>query len=110
MELKKYLPIGTVVMLNGGKHRLMIIGFCTADFEKKSKLYDYIACFYPEGLITADKFILFNHSDIDKVYHLGLSDDEEKQFKNKLVQVVQNVSDNEGNLKVSNLDLFNGKI
>ena len=28
-ELKKYLPIGTVVLLKGGQKRLMITGFCS---------------------------------------------------------------------------------
>ncbi|HIR49231.1 MAG TPA: DUF4176 domain-containing protein, partial [Candidatus Faecimonas gallistercoris] len=31
MQAEKYLPIGTVVMLKGGKKRAMIIGFCCSN-------------------------------------------------------------------------------
>ena len=94
MKFEKYLPIGTVVMLREGKHRLMITGFCASEFEVQKKVYDYIGCFYPEGLITLDRCILFNHNDIDKIYYLGLSDNEEKQFKQKLVQFMKSSSGN----------------
>lgn len=84
-NLGKFLPIGTVVLLKGAKKRLMITGFCSFDEGKKDKAYDYTGCLYPEGIITSRQMALFNHSQIEKVYHLGLRDEEEKQFKQKLV-------------------------
>lgn len=84
-NLGKFLPIGTVVLLKGAKKRLMITGFCSFDEGKKDKAYDYTGCLYPEGIITSKQMALFNHSQIEKVYHLGLRDEEEKQFKQKLV-------------------------
>ena len=84
MQTEKYLPIGTVVMLKWGKKRAMIIGFCCSDNKDTTKVYDYSGCLYPEGTISSDKVLLFNHDQIDKIYHLGLVDEEEKEFKSKL--------------------------
>lgn len=80
----RFLPIGTVVLLKGGKKRLMITGFCSFDEGKKDRAYDYTGCLYPEGIISSKQMALFDHSQIDKIYHLGLSDQEEKEFKAKL--------------------------
>ena len=78
MKYEKYLPLGTVVILKGGKHRIMVTGFCCTAKEDTSKTYDYVGCLYPEGYISADKNILFDHEQIDKFYYMGLSDNEEK--------------------------------
>ena len=82
---EKFLPLGTVVLLKNAKKRLMIIGFCPtpADFSE-DKTYDYAGCLYPEGVISSDKNALFNHDQIEKVFHLGMSDEEEKTFKETL--------------------------
>lgn len=91
MIYEKFLPIGTVVMLKGGKKRAMIIGFCAVSEEEKTKIYDYSGCLYPEGMISSNQTLLFNHSQIDKIYHVGLTDDEEKNFKNKLNDLIKKV-------------------
>ena len=89
MNYEKYLPVGTVVMLKGGKKRTMITGFCSVADEDKSKVYDYTGCLYPEGVISSNQTLLFNHEQIDKIYHLGLVDEEEKQFKQRLNTMMQ---------------------
>lgn len=89
MNFDKYLPIGTVVMLKGGSKRIMIIGFCCSDNKDTTKIYDYSGCLYPEGTISSDKVLLFNHNQIDKIYHLGLVDEEEKEFKSKLKEFLE---------------------
>ena len=81
----KFLPIGTVVLLKGAKKRLMITGFCAFDESKKDSIYDYTGCLYPEGIINSREMALFNHTQIDKIYYLGLQDQEEKTFKQKLL-------------------------
>ena len=91
---EKYLPLGSVVMLKGASKRLMVTGFCTMAAEDASGvMYDYSGCMYPEGVISSDQTALFNHDQIEKIYHMGLVDEEEKSFKMKLVQLVnsQNV-------------------
>lgn len=90
MNTEKFLPIGTVVMLNGGAKRVMITGFCTIASNDNSTMYDYCGCLYPEGVVSSDKNLLFNHNQIAKIFALGYSDDEEKQFKAKLNEVLKN--------------------
>lgn len=86
---EKFLPLGTVVMLKGAEKRLMITGFCTMAAEDENGLmYDYSGCMYPEGMISSDQTALFNHDQIEKVYHVGFSDQEEKDFKVKLKQLL----------------------
>lgn len=91
MNNEKYLPIGTVVMLKGGSKRIMITGFCSFANDDKSKIYDYSGCLYPEGIISATQTLLFDHSQIEKIYHIGLIDDEEKEFKNKLKEMIKDI-------------------
>lgn len=86
---EKFLPLGTVVMLKGASKRLMITGFCTmAAEEAEGVMYDYSGCMYPEGVISSDQTALFNHDQIEKIYHMGLVDQEEKDFKIKLNQLL----------------------
>ena len=39
---EKFLPIGTVVLLKGGKKRAMITGFCSIAQENQEKITDNI--------------------------------------------------------------------
>lgn len=87
---EKYLPIGTVVMLKGGTKRVMIIGFCAVTKTNVDKLYDYSGCLYPEGLLSSEQVALFDHEQIEEVYHMGLANDEEEQaFKEKLRSITK---------------------
>lgn len=92
-DLSRYLPIGTVVMLKGGSKRVMITGFCSIAEDKKNEVFDYSGCLYPEGYLSSKQVCLFNHNQIDKVYHLGLKDEEEKQFKQKLENMINNLKE-----------------
>lgn len=84
-EIKeKYLPIGTVVLLKGAKKRIMIIGFCIVPENDKNKMYDYLGCIYPEGSYDPKQGLMFNHDQIEKIYHMGLIDEEEENFKSKM--------------------------
>lgn len=84
----KFLPLGSIVMLNGGSKRLMIIGYLPID--STSKMYDYMGCMYPEGVLNSNQSIIFNHSDIKQIYSLGFSDDESKKFNEKLIELENN--------------------
>lgn len=88
----KYLPIGTVVMLRGGTKRAMITGFCSVSGDNKDKVFDYSGCLYPEGFISSDRTLLFDHSQIEKIYYLGLIDEEEKKFKEKLKEMLKTMN------------------
>lgn len=92
---EKFLPIGTVVMLQGGSKRVMISGFCAVEnleSVENKKIWDYSGCMYPEGFLDSSTTCLFDHDQIQEVYHLGLADDEEeKAFKDKLNELVQSL-------------------
>ena len=85
-EIKKYLPIGSVVMLKNGKKRLMVTGYAQIDMEKMDKVYDYCGSLFPEGVISTRNTMLFNHEDIERVFCLGFSDEEQKEFNKKLLE------------------------
>ena len=82
---EKYLPVGTVVLLANGTKRVMINGFCTMDANNPNRIFDYSGVLFPEGSLSSDQTLLFDHSQIVRVDHLGLEDDEEKGFKVKLI-------------------------
>ena len=88
---EKFLPIGTVVLLKGGKKRAMITGFCSIAQENQEKIYDYSGCVYPEGYLSSNQVCLFDHNQIDKVFFLGYEDDEERMFKDKLNKIVASI-------------------
>ena len=92
MEIKeKFLPIGTVVLLKGATRRIMITGFCSIDSDNREKMWDYCGCLYPEGVLSSTQSCLFNHKKKEKIYHMGLSDDEEEiRFKKNLEVLLKN--------------------
>ena len=86
---EKFLPIGSVVLLKGGTKKAMVTGFCSVASEEKTKIYDYTGCIYPEGYLDFDQVCLFDHDQIEKVYHLGYIDEDEKSFKEELKDVAE---------------------
>jgi len=81
---EKFLPIGTVCRLKDATKYLMIIGFCVSKEEEQNKVYDYIGCMYPQGMIAQDISFLFDHSQIDEILYEGFVNDIEKEFKQQL--------------------------
>lgn len=89
MEIgEKYLPLGTVLLLKGGKKRIMITGFGITSQDNTS--YDYCGVMYPEGTISSTETLVFNHDQIEKIFYMGLIDDEEKEFKKRLKESQSN--------------------
>lgn len=90
---KDLLPIGSVVMLKGGTKRIMICGR-VQNMSGTNTVYDYSACYYPEGIVDSDLFF-FNNDAIESVFFIGFQDKEELDFRH-------NVLDQLGELKVEN--------
>lgn len=80
----KFLPVGTVVRLKEATGCLMISGFCVTKDGDSTKIYDYLGCMYPQGMIAQDTNFLFDHSQIDEVLFKGFVDHQEIDFKVKL--------------------------
>lgn len=77
MERIDYLPLGSVVLLDGGIKKLVIIARgLLAQGKAGQVFFDYGAVLYPEGL-QGDRMIYFNHKDIAKVVFKGFSDDDD---------------------------------
>ncbi len=84
---EKYLPIGTVVLLKGGSHKVMINGYCAVAEDRKDKVFDYRGCPYPEGIMETNGVALFDIDQIDKVCYMGFRNDESLDFIDKLEMV-----------------------
>lgn len=83
-KFKKYLPLGSVVLMKDAKKRVMVTGYCVKSPDSGEKIWDYIGCLWPEGMIAPDKNLLFDHKDIQQIYAIGYSDDEQKRFMSVL--------------------------
>ena len=105
MEDNSLLPIGSVVLLKTGKHRLMIIGYTPLRNDSGQKIYDYWGCFYPEGVLELDKTFTFNHGDIETIVNVGYSDAEEKVFRSKMIKILTDIKNPDGTLKMSQEEL-----
>ena len=89
MDIRQLLPIGSVVLLKGGRKKVMIYGVKQTD--KSSGIeYDYISVLYPEGNMGEAGQFLFNHSDIDEIYFRGCEDEERDRFIDKLARIYEN--------------------
>ena len=78
--MSNFLPTGSVVLLKGATKKIMICGRLQTEV-KSGEVFDYSACFYPEGIINPRELYLFNHDQIEKIFYMGYQDDEELQFE-----------------------------
>lgn len=79
------LPIGTVVLLKNSQKRVMIIGVLQKQIKEGNEvIWDYSACFYPEGYMGPDRTFLFNADQIENVFAVGYQDQEQFEFKEKI--------------------------
>lgn len=90
-DASKLFPIGTVVTLKNETKKIMITGFYVSTKSDPKNIHDYSGCLYPEGLITSEQNLLFEHDQIDKVYYMGYSNEEEIEFKVKLNQALRKI-------------------
>ena len=76
------LPIGSVVLLREGNKRVMITGRIQVRAGEK-RIYDYSACWYPEGILSPKEMFFFDHEAIDHLFFVGFQDEEEFMFRNQ---------------------------
>ena len=86
LESSEYLPIGSVVTVEDGTKKLMIIGLLQVKAED-NQIYDYSAVLYPEGYLDPSETYLFNKNQISRVYYLGYVSQEQKQNNEKIEQL-----------------------
>lgn len=85
--MKKYMPIGSIVRIKNSFKNYMIIGF---NHKLDNTTYDYLACEYPFGVDLNHQNTLFNHNQIEKVFHIGFINNQEKSFKSHLTGTTNN--------------------
>lgn len=81
------LPIGTIVLLKEGTHKVMITGYYAK--MEENKIFDYIGVMWPEGTVSFDKTLLFNHADIVQIINQAYTDDEQKNFMVQLSELAK---------------------
>lgn len=89
MNKEKYLPIGSVVKLNKTKKKLMVIGYLV---KNEGKIYDYIACLFPEGILSLKDVLLFNHEDIKEIYYLGHRTEKYEELNKAMLKEINNIT------------------
>lgn len=88
--VKEYLPIGSVVLLKDAQKKVMITGYTPIDMETKNKIYEYLGCVFPEGIIKSDENILFDTKDIDKIFFKGFVNEEQENFITEVKEILEN--------------------
>ena len=83
-------PIGTIVSLKDGIKKIMITGYFPVMVDNDRTIFDYSGCMYPEGFMSSDKILMFNHNQIEKVYHMGLCDQECIEFHKQINILISN--------------------
>lgn len=84
----KVLPIGSVVLLKNANKRAMIIGYQRKTSVESEKVYDYCGCMYPEGFMTAQEAVIFDHEQIDRLIAVGLQNEPQTAFAERLRKVI----------------------
>jgi len=84
----KYLPIGSVVILNGGSKQIMINGYCQVAAERPDKMFDYRGCPFPEGILDDKGVALFDADQIKEVCFEGLKNDDSIDFLDRLEIII----------------------
>jgi len=77
------LPIGSVVKLKKVRKLVMVYGREQLQ-TSSNKMYDYVSVPYPEGNISEDYNLFFNHDMIEEVLYLGYENEEELAIREKI--------------------------
>ncbi len=84
----RVLPIGSVVLLEGAEQRVMVLGYQRKSADPADEMiYDYCGCPYPQGYLSPEKTVIFNHDRIDRIISVGL----QNEAHNKLADKIRNV-------------------
>lgn len=89
-KLNKYLPIGSIVELKNNDKKFMITGYFSLECDDSIKIYDYVGCLYPEGLLLKNNNYSFNHEEIVKVIFNGYVSDEYNVLIANLLDKISN--------------------
>lgn len=84
---QQLLPNGSIVILKEGEKKLVIYGRKQILALEEPRMFDYLACPYPEGYVSPEFAYVFNHEDIKDIIFTGYQDEEEEEFQGVLAEV-----------------------
>ncbi len=94
---KDLLPIGSVVLLKGGNKRVMICGRIQTRAGEE-KIYDYSACYFPEGIVDPSNMFFFDRDAIDVIFFIGCQDEEELRFRHEVLDTLGELEVRDGQI------------
>ena len=105
VEEQKYLSLGSIVLLEGGIQKLLIIARAlNVKNGNKEYFFDYGAVAYPEGLI-GDQMAYFNKESIAKVVFEGFHDEDDAVFVQRIEKyLAENPNLQKGSAETWNMD------
>jgi hypothetical protein len=85
IESSSWLPIGSVVHIEGYDEDPIMITACMVGLEEDGSLWDYAGIPYPEGVTTHGQDILFDKDGIDAVFYVGYQSPDGERYQDALV-------------------------
>ena len=85
VETHDWLPIGSVIHLEGRDGLLMVIA-CMVGEESTGRLWDYAAVPYPEGVTGPGQDVMFDKDAIDGLFAVGFQNADGERLQQVLRQ------------------------
>ena len=82
VESKQLLPLGSIVLLEEGLQKLIIVGrgaIYRDQVTQEEVFADYMGALYPSGM-DPESTIFFQHDKIDEILFEAYRDEEEERF------------------------------
>ena len=90
--MNEVLPIGSIVQLNNGEVKLMIINrYPLYNNYGVIGYFDYSGCVYPNGSLDNQAYF-FNEENIAKVWFKGYIDESEELLQQKFKKETDNIN------------------
>ncbi len=86
---KRFLPIGTVVLLKGSDARTMIAGYAQIARSEPGRIWDYSGFKFPIGYVRDDEIYCFDADQIESIIQYGFRDYEWDQFMDRLDETLE---------------------
>lgn len=95
----KLHSLGSVVKLNGGEYKAIIIARgVVVNTELGRKYFEYGACLYPHGFM-GENILYFNNEDIEKILYQGFSDQDDEKMLISIDEWYKNNKFEKGSVK-----------
>lgn len=85
MKDNKYLPIGTVIRIDGQERPIIIVGYMP---ECEGEAYDYEGYPYPEGFVDSEKSICFTAGMVEQIIYWGYETAEGTYFIEEIMSKI----------------------